>query len=194
MTPFDSAIERNRAGRLGMGLFLISLGMLFAASLIGYIVIRLQLGREWPDLPPLPKALWLSTAVLALSSATMHWAMVNLRSRRTAALRLAMLLTTMLGLTFLGIQAACWLEWRGPVLARGSEANPYRFALTAFYVLTALHAAHVIGGLVPMSYVTARLMASRANRARPALEPLAMYWHFLDAVWMVLFLMLKFSN
>ena len=64
-TPFDNPIARFLAGRFGVGLFLISLGMLFGATLLGFLVIRIQNHDAWPnDLPRLPSLLWVSTMIL----------------------------------------------------------------------------------------------------------------------------------
>lgn len=180
------------AGKFGVGLFLVSLGVLFTASIIGYVVIRVQLGRAWPtDLPALPSLLWLSTAVLVISSGTMQWALHSVRHDRQRRFRVAMLTTTYLGIAFLLLQTWCWLEWLVPISQRWHDSDAHRFALAGFYVLTGLHAAHVIGGLIPMVIVTHRAMRDGySSRFHPGVQYVAMYWHFLDAVWIVLFITL----
>ena len=100
-------------------------------------------------------------------------------------LRAAMPLTAALGVAFLGLQSMAWLGWLRPAAERWDESGEWRFALTSFYVFTALHALHVIGGLIPMAVV-----ASRAMRRPPdgytadnqlGVQLCAMYWHFLGA-------------
>lgn len=180
---------------MGMWLLLLALGLLFASGLIGYLVMRIELRRGWPDLPPLPRGLWLSTAVLIISSGTMQLAVMAARQHRTVTTRLAMTLTIALGMAFLGLQAVCWIQWLGELHEHWSQESEFRFALAAFYVFTGLHAAHVIGGLVPMIIVTARLRSlpasehghSSSTLPGAGVEYCAMYWHFLDAVWLVLF-------
>jgi len=174
-------------GRLGMRVLLLSLGMLFAATLAGYLWVRGG-AETWPPpgMPSLPKGLWLSTALLLASSGTVQWALGGVRRGRLDALRRGLLLTTVLGVAFLVSQTASWF-----VLAAaefGPRLNLYAFT---FYLLTALHAAHVVGGLVPLSLVTARAFKGRYTQGfHPGVEYVATYWHFLDAVWVVLFVVL----
>jgi cytochrome c oxidase subunit 3 len=195
VTPFDNPLDRFRAGRMGMWLLLLALGLLFASGLVGYLVMRIELRRGWPDLPPLPRGLWLSTAVLIASSGSMQWAVVEVRRMRVLSARLAMMLTIALGAAFLGVQAICWIQWYGQLIDHWSPEEAFRFALAAFYVFTGLHAAHVIGGLVPMIVVTAKLRAPCANTLPKAgVEYCAMYWHFLDAVWVALFVTLQLGG
>jgi len=192
VTPFIDPQARFLAGKFGMGLFLVSLGVLFAASIVGSIVIRVQLGQAWPkDLPRLPMLLWLSTLVLLVSSGTMQWALHSVRHDRQKSFRAGMLITTYLAVAFLLSQTWCWLEWLGPVSQRWPDSDAYRFALAGFYVLTGVHALHVLGGLIPLVMVTHRaLRDGYSARFHPGVQYVAMYWHFLDAVWIVLFITL----
>jgi len=189
--PFSDRQSTFRAGKLGIGLFLVSLGMLFAASLAGFVVIRLELGQRglWPnDLPSLPHGLWLSTFTLVVSSITMQWALHSVRAGRLAQLQAGMMATTLLGFCFLVVQSRCWLVWLEPVWQRWHQSNEYRYALTSFYILTGLHALHVMGGLIPLTIVTRNAFrGDYSSSFFPGVQYCAMYWHFLDAVWIVLF-------
>lgn len=194
VTPFADPHARFRAGRFGMGVFLVSLAMLFIGGLLGYLVIWLQT-QPWPtSIPPLPASLWLSTAILLLSSLTMHLAVRGAREDRQAMLRAGMLLTTYLGIAFLLIQSYAWITWLEPVSRQWSKSNDFRFALAGFFVLTGIHAAHVIGGLVPLIITTRHAFRGLYSSERNAgIHYAAMYWHFLDAVWLVLFATLKLT-
>jgi cytochrome c oxidase subunit 3 len=172
-----------------MWLFLASLAMLFAASIIGFVVIRVRLHDVWPDdLPGLPRVLWASTALLLAGSATMHMALRAAEASSAAALRVAMAASAVLASGFLVLQAVAWSSWLASLRGVWSDSTGHRFALAGFLVLSAVHALHVVGGLVGILVV-----AWRSWRAGP--QPLrsmgvrgcAMYWHFLDAVWLVLF-------
>ncbi|MBT8486956.1 MAG: cytochrome c oxidase subunit 3 [Phycisphaerae bacterium] len=189
-TPFREIHAQHRAGRFGLTLFLISLGVLFAATLIGLAVVRVQLSRKgvWPEsLPRPPVLLLLSTLVLLVSSVTVEGAAralardaVDVGGRKLAA-------TIGLGLGFLVLQAWAWWRWLAVVEMRWDDASEGRLALTAFYVLTGLHAVHVIGGLIALAYAAARYRGTgAAMRARQS----AVYWHFLGGVWVVLYLFL----
>jgi cytochrome c oxidase subunit 3 len=199
VTPFTDPNARRLAGRLGMKLFLVSIGIIFAATMLAHAVARF-LTQAWPqDLPPLPHTLWISTAVLIVSSFTMQLAVHAARMGYPRQLRVMMLLTTYLGIAFLVLQTRCWMVWLSTVMGRWDQsigyANGYRYALTSFYVLTGLHALHVIGGLIPMAVITRNAFRGYYSVDRyTGVELVAMYWHFLDAVWLVLFAMLAITK
>ena len=176
-----------------MWLFIASLAMLFAATLVGFLVIRLGTAEAWPELPPLPAGLRLSTFVLIASSATL-WAAAFVARRRTSGVGLAMLATLVLGVVFLVVQTVCWIEWLAPVADAWPESGEARFALTSFYVTTGLHALHVIGGLIPMAVVTGRALRGQYGpESHDGVDQIGRYWHFLDAVWVVLYVSLLFG-
>jgi cytochrome c oxidase subunit 3 len=190
-TPFDDATARHSAGRFGLRLFLISLAVLFAAIVIGLLVMRIQFERKglWPrDLPPLPRALWLATLVLIACSATLHIAMRHARrDERRATLR-ALVAAMSLGLLFLLIQAWCWWSWLNAIAPYWGRSGEVRLALSGFYMLSGLHAIHVIGGLIVLGVTTAHAAAGRYTASDHAgLRSCASYWHFVDGVWVALF-------
>jgi cytochrome c oxidase subunit 3 len=183
-TPIPDPALRFAAGKHGMRLLLVSLGMLFAASMLMYMIVRVQ-SPEWPPrgMPPLPPLLIVSTMVLLVSSATMQWAVASARCDRPAATARAMAITSLLAVIFLALQALAWIE----MILANLDIHDHLYAFT-FYVLTALHALHVVGGLGPMFIVTARAFRGRySSRDYAALVYCAMYWHFLGAVWLVLY-------
>jgi len=196
-SPFADAAARHSAGRFGMMLFLISIGVLFIATLIGLLVIRVQLAREglWPkDLPPLPRALWASTAVLIASSGTMHRVLKSIRADRAVAARNALLVTAVLGLAFLAIQIGCWIAWAGAVSDRWAGSEEFRLALTGFYLLSGLHGLHVIGGLIALLRATIGAARRRYSpQEHASLQYTGWYWHFLDAVWLIIFILLMIA-
>ena len=177
-----------------MRLFLVSLAILFGSSLIGYVAIRLLVVDDPLDIPGLPRGLWLSTLVLVASSGTLQMALVAARDGRLGRLRGGMTATTLLGFVFLLSQIVCWIQWSGPMKETLAQ-SPQAYLLTSFYVLTGLHAVHVIGGLVPLMVVTSRAWAGRYSADyHPGVVYCAMYWHFLDAVWLVLFATLMLGS
>ncbi len=187
-SPFADRRARLSAGRFGMRLFLLSLAVLFAACVIGYVVIRWQAqAEEVPDLPPLPAGLWLSTLLLVASSGTIQWALHSARRSRPSHLQLGLLVTTGLGLGFLAVQAYCWVAWAGPLAATLTDLQKL-YVLTSFYVLTGIHALHVIGGLIPLVVVTSRALRGRYSADDHAgVQYCTTYWHFLGGVWLILF-------
>ncbi|TWT45237.1 Cytochrome c oxidase subunit 3 [Phycisphaerae bacterium RAS1] len=174
---------------MGMIVFLISTGVLFVAGLAAFIIaVRLPATR-WPptNLPALPQTLWLSTGILLVSGATMQTALSAARRSRGLLLRVAITATTALAAAFLGCQ---WLSWVRYVRA-GVPINAPDLFVFGFYVLTALHAVHVLGGLVPLVWVTVKSYRGRYAAGRHhGVWYCAMYWHFLGVVWIVLFAVL----
>ncbi|MBI2840046.1 MAG: cytochrome c oxidase subunit 3, partial [Acidobacteria bacterium] len=128
MQSNDSARTAAPAtGKLGMGIFLAALGMLFAASMVAYLIVRAR-AQAWPPpgMPRLPAGLWVSTIILLISSATMHWALTSARRDRHATLCGAMLITTLLGVLFLVSQTVNWIY----LLALHMTDTPNLYAFT----------------------------------------------------------------
>jgi len=175
------------AGILGMWVFLAMLTVLFVAAIVGYLVVRLK-ATDWPPqgMPRLPAGMWLATLVLVASSVTIHKALRAIRSGlRIASIRWLQA-TLALAIVFLSVQL--W-NWWGLIRVHVTAAsNLYAFT---FFMLTGLHAAHVIGGVVLLIVVLARALGGRYGSGRhDGISYAAMYWHFLDAIWLLLFAVL----
>ncbi|MCX7016648.1 MAG: heme-copper oxidase subunit III [Candidatus Sumerlaeota bacterium] len=176
--------RRTEMALLGMKVFLISLSILFTASLAGYLAVRAR-AAQWPPAgaPPLPKGLWASTIILLLSSGAMQRALAEARNAGSSHLRAWLATTLALGAAFLVSQV--W-NWR-VLIAQQMTMRSSLYALT-FYCLTALHGLHVIGGLVGLSLVLSRAFRGLYSPAfHLGVRLMAIYWHFLDVVWLVLF-------
>ncbi len=180
----------DSAGRLGLALLLVSLGVLFAAAIVAYLAVRLSAAPETRALAPeLPAGLWLGTALLAAGSVTVQGALAAARRGLLDRLRWLLTLTTLLSTAFLAVQGASWLVMlraeRSVAPALGGLAGVY---LAQVYFLTGVHAAHVIGGLVFLLVVT---RSARRGRYSPAqysgVRNAALYWHFLGVAWLALF-------
>lgn len=178
----SSAIaEHAERRRLGMWLFLASLTMLFGGCLVGFLVIRLQ-APVWPPegSPGLPSAFWISTALLVVVSALLAAADravdAGLQNRLTRLVTAA----TAVGAAFVLSQVSGWTS-----LAGADEMPQNNLYLFGVYVLSFLHVLHVLGGLVPLAWVSVR---SRSGRYTPTdhegVTATAMYWHFLGIVWL----------
>lgn len=176
------------AGVLGMGIFLAALTVLFLASIVGYLIVRLK-AEAWPPpgMPRLPSGLWLATVLLLAGSVTVHLALTRIRlGQRTAAVRY---LGATLTLAILFLVTQTW-NWWGLVAAKMTATTKNLYAFT-FFMLTGLHAAHVVGGVILLAVVTAKAARGRYGSGRHGgITYAAMYWHFLDAIWLVLFLVL----
>ena len=172
------------AGVLGMWIFLATLAVLFLAAIVGYLVVRLK-ATDWPPpgMPRLPGGLWIATIVLLAASVTIHRALAAIREGERTASRRWLAATLGLCLSFLAVQS--WNWWGLIRLRLTAASNLYAFT---FFMLTGLHAAHVIGGIVLLAVVLARSSRDRYGSGHhPGVTYAAMYVHFLDAVWLVLF-------
>lgn len=180
-----TSFAEDERGAMGMRLFLLALTMLFAASMVGYGVIRQRLGDE-VDIH-LPALLWWSTLALILGGLAMTQALRCARGGQPEQVGRWLLIALVLSLVFLAIQIPG--AWR--VLqehAVYSELNIHLYALA--FSLIVLHALHVLGGLIPLVLVTARSQRDPQRYHSYHLGPVryvAMYWHFLEAVWIVMF-------
>ncbi len=190
-TPFEDPKARYQAGLFGMWIFLIALAVLFVSVILGYVVVRVDNGADFIPVgaPPPPQLLLVSTLLLLVSSVSVQGAV---RAARAGDPRQGqrMVLTVGLAFGFLALQAIAW--WQ---LAQQSLLPTDNLYAWTFYVLTALHAAHVLGGLPPMLIVTARaLRGAYGPDDHRGIVYCAMYWHFLDAVWVVLYATLWFGS
>jgi cytochrome c oxidase subunit 3 len=199
MTTIDKNLEEDilreeprmplamNAQKFILWLFIVTIIMLFAAWTSAYLVKKSDGG--WLEFD-LPLIFWINSAVILVSSVTMQWAWFSARKDNLEQLKLAMLLTTLLGIGFLVGQKAAWdeLSARGIFLA----GNP---AASFLYVLTGAHAVHLVSGILFLLAMT--IQAFRLNvHAKNMLwiDMCATYWHFLDFLWIYLFLFLLWNH
>lgn len=179
------------AGRLGMFLFLSSLGMLFVASIVGYLVIRFR-AEEWPPagMPSIPNGLWSSTLVILGCSWTIHQAYRRIRQDDADGCRKMLWYTFWLGTLFMVLQGVNWFSLI--LMEIPATLNLYAFT---FYMLTGLHAVHVIGGLIQLGFVLRSSSRGQYTAEQHSgVEYSVMYWHFLDIVWVILFALLLIAG
>ena len=137
------------------------------------------------DFPALPATLWLSTLDILFSSITIQGAVRAARSDDKVGLRRNLAAALVLGLGFLGLQSYAWYKIWTQVTVAADLSSTY---LQMFYALTGLHAVHVLGGLVPLAMVTvAAYQGLYGRKKNAAVRYTAIYWHFLAAVWCVVF-------
>ncbi|MDE0889987.1 MAG: cytochrome c oxidase subunit 3 [Phycisphaerales bacterium] len=191
VSPFEDPSARLSAGRFGMLIFIASLAMIFAASILAVMVVRFDDDGVWPPagMPALPVTLLWSTIVLLASSATQVLASRAANRGDVRGLRRWMIITLALAIAFLAMQGWAWSD----LVDRGLDFSQHLYAWT-FYFLTGLHAIHVIGGVIPMCFVTARAVRLGYTREdHRGVAYVAMYWHFLDVAWIILYLTLLWA-
>ena len=175
---------------VGMLLFLSSEVMFFGGLFATYFSARASFSEVWgppapaPELEILPVPLPI-TLILLTSSLTMHWAVRAIGRGDQGRLRLWLVVTLGLGLLFLAGQVYDYTT-----LGFGISDGVYG---TVFYTLTGFHGAHVFGGVVGLSILTARAGQGQFSaRNHVAVEAVSYYWHFVDLVWLALFTTLYF--
>jgi cytochrome c oxidase subunit 3 len=167
--------------QLGILLFIISEAMLFGAFFAAYFFIRVVSGDEWPPGGELPVALAATNAAILLSSSmTMHWTDVSAKRGNVAGMRAGIVTTFLLGLTFLFVQINEYLH-----LGFGPKDSA---SASVFFGLTGLHGAHVVIGLLLLFMSAVRIFKGRVGPNNwKGLEVPGIYWHFVDAMWIVVF-------
>jgi cytochrome c oxidase subunit III len=177
----------NRSSRvdhatLGMYLFIISEIMIFGAFFTAYFFIRVVGHATWPapgtELPKLVAGF--NTAILISSSFTIHYALESIKAGNRRGLKVGMVATFLLGLTFLFVQVN---EYVHIGFAPGDHAQG-----TIFYGLTGLHGAHVCVGLILLLTVLIRTFRGHFTPEKHlGVEVPGIYWHFVDIMWIIVY-------
>jgi cytochrome c oxidase subunit 3 len=171
------------AAKTALWIFLAVATSLFALFISAY-AMRMHLG-DWQPLPE-PMLLWWNTALLVATSVVMQRTVLAARRADAGGLRTGLIGAGALTLAFLVGQVVAWrqLSAAGYFLT-SNPANGF------FYLLTAVHSLHVLGGLVAWGRTASRVWhGADAPSVRLSVELCAIYWHFLLVVWLVLFALL----
>jgi cytochrome c oxidase subunit 3 len=166
----------------GMALGIVSILMFFMALASAFLVRRGS--GDWVPVR-IPVLMWANTVVLLLSSATLEMARHRLAKGLIGGYRSLWLVTTGLGVLFLVGQVVAWrmLAAQGIYLA----SNP---ASSFFYIFTGAHALHLLGGVAALLYVAKRNFDEAHVSRSVAAEVTSHYWHFMDALWLFLLMLL----
>ena len=161
-------------------LFIASIIMIFAAFTSGYIVRRAEGNWLMFDLPAMFN---ISSIIIVLSSVTMQWAVFAASKNQIGTLKLAMSITFLLGLVFCVTQFLGWAEMvEIGVYLTGNPSGSF------VYVISLVHALHLIGGLVYITIVFVKTFQLKIHSQNMnTIEMCAVYWHFLDVLWLYLF-------
>jgi cytochrome c oxidase subunit 3 len=166
----------------GIAIAIVSILMFFMA-LASAFLIRKGTGGWVPV--RIPGLLWVNTAILLTSSATLEMARKRLAKSDVSGFRKLWQVTTILGVLFLVGQLVAWriLAGQGIYLA----TNP---ASSFFYIFTGAHALHLLGGVCALLYVARRNFDQAKVSLGVAAEVASYYWHFMDALWLFLLALL----
>lgn len=181
----DELRKKTRMPLLYVGI--ASIVMIFASLTSAVIVSKGT--KAWVDFQ-LPTSFLISTIVILLSSVTYYWAYRSAKAEKLETLKTGVLLTLILGLTFAGLQFYSWSQLvdQGVFFAGPSSSVSGSY----LYVLSGLHLAHLAGGIISLMVVyskSARKMYTSNNLL--GLQASATYWHFLDILWVYLYIFLS---
>lgn len=173
--------------KFALWLFIVSVIMIFAAFTSAYIVRKGE--GNWLDFD-LPAIFYYTSAIIVLSSITMQWAYYSAKKDNLDMLKIALVLTSILGVSFLVGQFLAWgklvdmqVYWVG---------NPSGSFL---YVLTGVHGLHLISGVIFLIIVLVLTFKYEVHsKSLVRIEMCATYWHFLGALWLYLFFFLSFNH
>lgn len=178
------------AGKVGLRVFLAVVTVIFTLTTIAYADRMFY--ATWRPVPE-PWVLWLNTALLIASSLSFHWASLNTQRDNLSRVRDGLLFGGVFTIAFLIGQLYVWQQ----LVALGYYAHT-NTANAFFYLVTALHGAHMIGGLVAWARSIIRMrkisaQAGQVSELRLSVELCATYWHYLLLIWLILFSLLLIS-
>jgi len=168
---------------LATWILLTAIIMLFAGLSSAYIVLRGL--PEWQNIT-VPRLVWANTLILVASSVAIEFARAAVRKDQFSVVRQWLFVSGILGLSFLAGQIAVWRQ-----LVKAGVYLSTTLHSSFFYVLTGAHALHLAGGICGLVVVLWRAFGNQLTAANH--EPLkvwALYWHFMDVVWIYCFLLL----
>lgn len=179
-------------GWWGMVWLIATEAMMFAALIASYFYVRYRAQIEWPpdgiEAPSLPLIVMMSV-VLWSSSISMHLADHGIRSGHRRRCLAGLAVTFILGAAFLVLQVA--VEYPETLRHFTPRTNAYG---SLFYTITGLHGLHVLVGLALIVWTAVRTWAGHFDQERHlTIRNVAMYWHFVDVVWIAVFLSLYLS-
>lgn len=166
---------------------MISIFMFFLVPCTVFLVLE-HTSKAWVP-AHLPRILWLNTVILLTSSYTLQRARQRLLSADFSGFRKLWRATTVLGILFLGGQIIAWLQLVASGLYIASNQ-----ATSFFYIFTAAHAVHLVGGIAALLYVALRDFEKGKISRQTAVKITSYYWHFMDGLWVFLLLLLYFGQ
>ena len=157
-----------------------SITMMFAGFTSAYIVKSNQAG--WDPIQ-MPKIFYLSTAVIIASSISIYLAQKAMAAREMARYRLLVSVTAVLGLAFVATQFIGFSElWANKITFKDSVAGSF------FYIITGVHALHVVGGIIALVVLFLRAYNTKTKfYSTTPVETAGLYWDFVDLLWIYLF-------
>jgi len=173
--------------KVGLGVFLAVATSLFALLISAYHMR--MMGADWTTLP-LPKVLWLNTGLLILSGVAMQWTRGAAQRGQIDGVRTGLIAAGVFTFSFLAGQLWAWQQLNASGYFVATDP-----ATAFFYLLTALHGLHLLGGMWVWARATVRVLRGvELGKVRLSVELCTVYWHYLLLVWLVLFAVLLHTH
>lgn len=181
---------RERVNRSLLYIAIFSSVMLFAGLTSAYIVR--QADGNWLQFT-LPSMFWISTGLILASSASVNWALIAAKKNQYKHVKYALSLTLLLGIGFCVTQILGWRDLtNGGIYFAGKISNPSGSFL---YILSGLHLAHIFSALIYCAVILKKSLSNSYNSNNTAgVKHCGLYWHFLDGLWVYLFIFLMFMQ
>jgi len=176
----DQQRQRIHPHKFTLWVAIGSIIMMFAGLTSAFVVKSNQ--AAWQTIT-MPKIFWYSTAVILVSSLVMQLALRSFKQREMNQYRLLMAGTVLLGVTFMAMQWFGFRQlWNTGVQFKGSGAGQF------LYVIAGLHGLHVLGGVIALLIIFLRSLSGKIKLyGGVPVEVMATYWHFVDFLWIYLF-------
>src|SRR5687768_3508771 len=177
--------------KFALWIFMVSVVMIFGAWTSAYIVRQAEGNWLVFDMPTM---FWVNTGVILLSSVTMHWAYLSAKHDDLEKTKLAISITLILGVAFLVGQ---WLAW-GKLVENGVyfvNRESSGVSGSFLYVISGFHGLHIISGVIFLLVVLVAVFKYKVHSKRLLqIEMCTTYWHFLDGLWLYLFVFLLLNR
>lgn len=189
MTLEEHNQRKARSNKLLLWFAMISMVMMFAGLTSAYVVSTSR--PDWVNDFKLPQAFWISTGVMLLSSLIFMWARLELRKGQMNNAGLGLIITFALGLLFVFLQFYGFNQ----IIASGYYFTGSESTVTTsfLYIVTVLHLLHLAGGMVALTVTVIKFFRGKYTPASHlGVELAELFWHFLDLLWVLLFLFFYF--
>jgi cytochrome c oxidase subunit III len=189
MTAEEHKARSARSYKLILLFAMLSMTMMFAGLTSAFVVSKSR--GDWLQNFEMPNAFFVSTLLILLCSVTFHLAKLSIKKDKRTETTTYLLVTLVLGLLFVFFQFQGFNEIvEQGYFFTGPESN---ITTTFLYVVTVVHLAHLFGGIISLLIIIYNHFKQKYNSGQTlGIELGAMYWHFLDFLWLYLFLFLYF--
>ncbi len=189
LTIQEEKERKSRSAKLLLYFAMISMIMMFAGLTSAYLVSASR--KDWTHEMHMPSAFTFSTLIILISSLTIHFALKSIRQNDRSKTSLYLWLTLLLAIGFVYTQFSGF----GQLVAQGFFFTGSGSSITAtfLYILALLHMAHLFGGVISLLIIIYNHYKQKYNASQTlGIELGAIFWHFLDILWIFLFLFLYF--